>query len=108
MAIYTVRMEHPAGDLWNMHVLEHAVYLKKLIAQGRLLACGPLKGTPLRAGFLIMRAQNREEVETMIKGDPFSREGLICGLTIEEWDPLFGRLADQSSKQPPAELASLF
>jgi hypothetical protein len=38
----------------------------------------------------------------MVKGDPFSREDLICGLTIEEWDPLFGMLVDQSSGQPPA------
>jgi uncharacterized protein YciI len=108
MSIYTVRMEHPAGDLWNKHVLEHVLYLKELIAQGRLLASGPLKGTPLRAGFLIMRAENRQEVEVMVKGDPFSREDLICGLTIEEWDPLFGLLVDQSSRQLPAELASLF
>jgi uncharacterized protein YciI len=108
MSIYTVRMEHPAGDLWNKHVLEHVLYLKELIAQGRLLASGPLKGTPLRAGFLIMRAENRQEVEVMVKGDPFSREDLICGLTIEEWDPLFGMLVDQSSRQLPAELASLF
>ena len=108
MSIYIVRMEHPAGDLWNKHVPEHVLYLKELIAQGLLLASGPLKGTPLRAGFLIMRAENRQEVEVMVKGDPFSREDLICGLTIEEWDPLFGMLVDQSSKQLPAELASLF
>jgi uncharacterized protein YciI len=101
-------MEHPDGDLWNKHVLEHVLYLKGLIAQGRLLASGPLKGTPLRAGFLIMRAEDRQEVEAMVDGDPFSREDLICGLGIEVWDPLFGMLADQSSKQPPAELASLF
>ena len=103
MSIYIVRMEHPAGDLWNKHVLEHVEYLKELIAQGRLLASGPLKGTPLRAGFLIMRAENREEIEVMVKGDPFSREDLICGITIEEWDPLFGMLVDQSSRQLPAE-----
>lgn len=108
MPIYIVRMEHPDGDLWNKHVLEHVLYLKGLIAKGRLLASGPLKGTPLRAGFLIMRAEDRQEVEAMVEGDPFSREDLICGLGIEEWDPLFGMLADQSSKQPPAELASLF
>jgi uncharacterized protein len=108
MSIYIVRMEHPEGDQWNTYVLEHVLYLKELIAQGRLLASGPLKETTLRAGFLIMRAQSREEVEAMVQGDPFSREGLICGLTIEKWDPLFGMLVELSSKEPPAELASLF
>ena len=34
MPIYITRMEHPDGDRWNQHVLEHALYLKDLIAQG--------------------------------------------------------------------------
>ena len=36
----------------------------------------------------------------MIEADPFTREDLICGLSIEQWDPLFGMLAEYSSKQP--------
>lgn len=106
MHIYLVRMEHPDGDGWNQHVIAHVHYLKELIVQGRLLASGPLKGTPLRAGFLIMVAQDRHEVETMVAADPFANEGLIHAFTIEEWDPLFGMLADKSSGLAPAELAS--
>ena len=108
MSFYIVRMEHPAGDLWNRYVLEHARYLKELIEQGRLLASGPLKGTALRAGFLIMHGDSCAEVEAVLQLDPFAREDLICGLSIEEWDPLFGMLADRSSLMPPLELASLF
>lgn len=108
MAIYTVRMDHPDGDKWNQFVLEHVLYLKDLIKQGKLLASGPLKGTPLRAGFLIMQAENEEEVKQLVAGDPFSRENLIVALRIEQWDPLFGMLTDKSSKNVPPELASLF
>ena len=108
MSMYVVRMEHPDGEGWGKHVVPHVLYLKKLIDNGKLLASGPLKGTKLRAGFLIMVADSREEVEAMIQADPFSTEGLICGLTIEEWDPLFGMLADRSTGVPPPELASLF
>lgn len=108
MSIYIVRMDHPEGHKWNEHVLEHVHYLQELIKQGKLLASGPLKGTPLRAGFLIMAADSRQQVEEMIAADPFSREGLICDLWIEEWDPLFGMLVDKSSKLPPPELSSLF
>lgn len=108
MAIYIVRMDHPDGPEWNAHVLEHVRYLQRLIEQGRLIASGPLKGTPLRAGFLIMKAESRAAVEAMIADDPFAERGLIASLTIEQWDPLFGRLADDSSQQPPPELASLF
>lgn len=108
MPLYLARMEHPDGDRWGKYVVEHVLYLKGLIAQGRLLASGPLKGTALRAGFLILRADSLQEAQALIDADPFTREDLICGLSIEQWDPLFGMLAEYSSKQPPAELASLF
>jgi uncharacterized protein len=55
-----------------------------------------------------MRAENREKIDVMVKGDAFSREDLICELTSEEGDPHFSMLVEFSSKQPPAELASLF
>lgn len=56
MAFYIVTMTHPDGPEWNEHVLVHVQYLLGLIEQGALKASGPLKGTPLRAGFLIMKA----------------------------------------------------
>ncbi|MHC1481314.1 YciI family protein [Frateuria aurantia] len=107
MPLYLVRMEHPDGDRWNQHVLEHVLYLKSLIEQGHLLASGPLKETPRRAGFLILRAEHRQDAAALIQADPFAREDLISTLSIEQWDPLFGRLAGESSGQLPPELASL-
>ena len=101
-------MEHPDGDGCGKHVVPHLLYLKKLIKEGRLLASGPLKGTTLRAGFLVMVGDSRKEVEAMVEADPFAIEGLICGLTIEEWDPLFGMRVDKATGTPPPELASLF
>ena len=65
-----------------------------------MLASGPLKGTALRAGFLILKADSLQEAQALIEADPFTREDLICGLSIEQWDPLFGMLAEYSSKQP--------
>lgn len=108
MNTYLVKMEHPEGPEWNKFVFEHVVYLKGLIEQGKLLASGPLKGTPLRAGFLIFRAENIEEVRAMVEADPFSREKLIVTLDIQQWDPLFGMLSDISSQNVPAELKALF
>jgi uncharacterized protein len=105
MSIFIVRMEHPEGTLWNEYVLPHITYLKTLVEQGRLLASGPVRGAPLRAGFLVMRADNFQEVQGMIDGDPFAQQGVISALTVEEWDPLFGLLADYSSRQSPATLA---
>jgi hypothetical protein len=44
----------------------------------------PLKGAKLRAEFLIIVDDSREDVETMVDAASFAIEGLICGLTIEE------------------------
>ncbi|EPJ5712570.1 MULTISPECIES: YciI family protein [Enterobacteriaceae] len=107
MQIYIVRMDHPDGTGWNIFVREHVIYLKGLIEQGKLLASGPLKNTPLRAGFLIFRAETRDEVQSMISADPFAREGLIAKLEIHEWDPLFGQLDRYSSHNTVSELQDL-
>lgn len=107
MAFYVVTMSHPDGPEWNRHVLAHVRYLLELVRAGKLKASGPLKGTPLRSGFLIMKADSRAEVEEMIAGDPFSQEDLITSLSIEEWDPFFGAFSAESSKLLPPELAEL-
>ena len=107
MAFYIVRMTHPDGPEWNQHVLVHVEYLLRLIEKGVLKASGPLKGTPLRAGFLIMQADSREAVEAIVADDPFSKENLIVALTIEEWDPLFGAFGAASSKTLPHDLKAL-
>ena len=44
-----------------------------------------------------MKAGARSDVEALVRADPFAREGLIETLTIEEWDPLFGTFAAESS-----------
>lgn len=108
MPVYLVRMEHPDGDGWGEHVVAHVQYLKRLIQEGSLLASGPLKGAPLRSGFLIMKGDTLQQIEAMIAHDPFASEGLICGLRIEEWDPLFGCLSEHASGKAPPELDSIF
>jgi len=105
MSIYIVRMEHPEGPLWNQFVLEHISYLKTLIDNGTLLASGPVKGSPLRAGFIIFQADTAQAIQDLINDDPFARENIISAMTIEEWDPLFGALVEYSSKQSVDALA---
>lgn len=107
MAIYTVRMDHPEGTGWDDWVREHVLYLKGLINAGKLIASGPLKNTPLRAGFLIFNADSLEEVKAMVNADPFAREHLIAALDIQEWDPLFGQLAAFSSHTVPGSMQDL-
>lgn len=107
MAFYIVTMSHPDGPEWNRHVAEHVEYLLELVEKEKLKASGPLKGSPLRSGFLIIVANSRTEVEALIEEDPFSREKLIVSLSIEEWDPLFGVFGEESSRTLPPDLNAI-
>ena len=105
MAIFIVTMQHPDGDGWNKQLKPHVDYLLELLRSGKLVASGPLKGTKLRSGFLVITAADRAEVEAIVAGDPFAAENLIVDLAIAEWDPVVGALHELSSKQLPGELA---
>lgn len=106
MAIFTVTMQHPDDDGWNRQLKPHVDYLLELLRSGKLVASGPLKGTKLRSGFLVITASDRAEVEAIVAGDPFATENLIVDLAITEWDPVFGALHNLSSKQLPGGLNS--
>jgi len=98
MAFFLVTMTHPDGEGWGQHVMPHVAFLQSLIEAGKVKASGPVKGFDKRAGFIIMTAENREEVEQLIAQDPFAIEGLIDELTILAWDPMFGAFADDPSR----------
>ena len=98
MAFYIVTMTHPDGDGWGRHVIPHVNYLRSLIEAGKIRASGPVTGLGKRAGFIIVTADNREEVERLVAADPFAVENLIDDLTILEWDPMFGAFADDASR----------
>lgn len=100
MAFYLVTMTHPDGDGWGHHVVPHVAFLQSLIEAGKIKASGPLTGLGKRAGFIIMTADTREEVEQLIAQDPFSVEGLIDKLTILDWNPMFGVFADDADRAP--------
>ena len=98
MAFFLVTMTHPDGDGWGRHVMPHVDYLRGLIDAGKILASGPVKGLGKRAGFIIMTVDDRDEVDRLIAADPFALEDLIDELTILEWDPMFGALAENSAR----------
>lgn len=83
-------MSHPDGDGWGQHVEAHVVYLKTLVAQGKLRASGPATGFPLRSGLLIFTVVDRAELDQLIAGDPFAKENLIANITIVAWDLSLG------------------
>ena len=91
-------MTHPDGDGWGQHVMAHVAFLQHLVDAGSIRASGPVTDLGKRAGFIIMTADSREEIEKLIAQDPFSVEGLIDELTIIAWDPMFGAFADDPDR----------
>ena len=98
MAFFLVTMTHPDGEGWGLHVAAHVKFLLDLIDRGKIRASGPVTGLGKRAGFILMTVEDRQEAEALIANDPFAVENLIDELTILEWDPLFGALANESSR----------
>jgi len=94
-------MTHNNLDGWTQHLQSHIAFLRQMLEEGSLRASGPLPEAPVRGGFLIVKADTRAAVDALIARDPFSTEGLIDGLIIQEWDPLFGAFAAESSGATP-------
>ena len=78
--------------------MPHVQYLQGLIEAGKIRASGPVTGLGKRAGFIIVTAVSREDVDRLIAADPFALENLIDELTVLEWDPMFGSFADDPSR----------
>ena len=97
MPLYAVTYAHPDAKGWAEHVAAHVGYLQDLLAEGSLLASGPFTGEPEKAALLLIEAPDRIALDALIARDPFAEQGLIAGLTVREWDPIFGAFNRRSS-----------
>ena len=93
---FAVIMSHPDGPKWGEHVHAHVDYLKTKEAEGKIRASGQVTGRPLRSGMYIASVANRQELDELIEGDPFSRVGLIADLQVVEWKPFIGVFAGEN------------
>lgn len=66
-------------------LVPHRAYLDTLYARKVLLASGPQ--IPRTGGLLLARGVSKDELQTLLDGDPFSQEG-IARYTIIEFDPV--------------------
>lgn len=62
---------------------EHRVYLKGLLDSGHVAVSGPFVDD--RGGLLVYAADTQEEVESMIRNDPFAKAGVFVRWTIRPW-----------------------
>jgi uncharacterized protein YciI len=68
----------------------HADFMNGLAAEGFVLLGGPFKGT--RDVLLIVRAEDRQEVEARLAPDCWVVKGLLRTLRIEPWELRLGSL----------------
>ncbi|WP_166847444.1 YciI family protein [Isoptericola sp. BMS4] len=75
---------------------EHRAFLRDLLAQGSLLASGPLPPTPdgePGGALLVVEAQDPTGALTLLDPDPMRRAGLVAERSAREWQPVIGALA---------------
>lgn len=63
----------------------HAEYLRALAEQEVLLLGGPLVGE--NAGLLVYQVADRNELDGVLDGEPYLREGLVAEVRVREWQP---------------------
>ncbi|HEY7335149.1 MAG TPA: YciI family protein [Bryobacteraceae bacterium] len=61
----------------------HREYLKTLLESGRLAISGPF--TDDKGGILVYEANSAEEVEKILRDDPFTKAGVFVSWQIREW-----------------------
>jgi uncharacterized protein YciI len=71
---------------------EHAAFMTALADRGFILAAGPLAGTEhgrVRV-LLILNAEDEDEIDRRLAGDPWVQTGQLVTATIEPWQILVG------------------
>lgn len=72
--VYAIMLKMKDGKKFDQAVIRrHVEHLRSLDDNGRLVVCGPFKDG--KGGIVVLRAQSREEAESMAKQDPFVAEG---------------------------------
>ena len=100
MPFFIAKLVQPDAAAWEQHIAAHANFLKSLLGTGMLRAGGPLTSGPVHSGLLILSAARRDDVITALAGDPFTLQGVNESVSVEEWDPIFGILQNESSNAP--------
>lgn len=66
----------------------HREWLAEQLAEGALLASGPMVDRP--AALLIFKADSIVHLNALLDQDPYEIAGVIGERTIEAWNPVFG------------------
>ena len=77
----------------------HRKYLAELKAARKLVVAGPFRD--FTGGLIVYDAADENEVETLIKNDPFYTSGVFVKWSIRPWSPVYTN-RDMLPEVPPA------
>lgn len=72
-------------EIVDKHVVEHRAFLERCYKQNFFIASGPQK--PRSGGILISQLKSREQLEELLKEDPFAIHQ-IADYNIIEFEPI--------------------
>ena len=85
MKYYVVTFTHTKIVGWAIYLHAHVKYLKKLLKEDKLQISGPGVGTPVRSAQLVFKLTDRDELDKLVAGDPYSIHGLVASSTVNLW-----------------------
>ncbi len=106
MKYYVVTFTHTKIVGWAIYLHAHVKYLKKLLKEDKLQISGPGVGTPVRSAQLVFKVTDREELDKLVAGDPYSIHGLVASSTVNLWNVECGSM--EKPADPDAEGTKYF
>ena len=80
--MFVIELLYTAGlDAIDAHMTEHVRFLKKHYASGHFVLSG--RKIPRDGGIILATGANRQEIETIVREDPFCKKGLAEFRVIE-------------------------
>jgi len=79
------------AHLRDQHRPAHRAYLGGLLDTGDMLAFGRYDDAEVPGALLIARAESKEQVEDMVRRDPFVIQGLVPAHRIRRWAGQIGQ-----------------
>ncbi len=92
MQYYVVTFTHTKIFGWAVYLHAHVKYLKKLLKEDKLQISGPGVGTPVRSAQLVFKVTDKDELDKLVAGDPYSIHGLVASSTKNLWDVKVGSM----------------
>lgn len=98
MSVFAVEYVYGADSTAarDEHRPAHREWLKKLVSQGSVLASGPFADNA--GALLLFVAGSEEELNELLKQDPFAVAGTISAVKTTQWNPVVGVLSEHAEQ----------